>query len=110
MLYFIACHAPDFHGAKVADGLARVTLPNSTPHLGFASKELGQYYLDCRNANKLCYLVSEEDLTDTLWFDFNDGVLLFKSIREIRKALKDIEYILTLRQIPYTPILPRVYA
>jgi len=109
MLYFIACHAPDFHGAKVADGLARVTLPRKSPHLAFTSKELAQYYLDCRNANKLCYTVSEEQLKDTIWFDFSDGVLLFNSIKEIRKSLKDIEYILTLKHMAYSPVLSAAY-
>ena len=103
MLYFIACHAPDIHGAKVADGLARVSLTDKSPHIAFTSKELAQYYLDCRNATKLCYLINEEKLTDTLWQDFNDGILLFKSIKEIRKALKDISYILGISQMAYTP-------
>jgi len=105
MLHFIACHAPDFHGAKVADGLARVTLNKTSPHLAFKTKELAQYYLDCRNATKLCYIVSEETLSDILWFDFDDGIILFKSIKEIRKALKDIEYILGLDQLAYSPAL-----
>lgn len=103
MLYFIACHAPDFHGAKVADGLARVTLPKTTPHMAFASRELAQYYLDCRNANKLCYIVSEESLSDILWYDFSDGVLIFRSIRDIRKSLKDINHILNLQHSAYSP-------
>ena len=110
MLYFIACHAPDFHGAKVADGLARVTLPKSSPHLAFSSKELAQYYLDCRNANKLCYIVSEESLKDIIWFDFSNGVLVFNSIKEIRKSLKDIEYILSLKQMAYSPVLSAAMA
>jgi len=105
MLHFIACHAPDFHGAKVADGLARVTLSRKSPHLAFKSKELAQYYLDCRNATKLCYIVSEEKLSDLMWFDFDDGILLFKSIKEIRKSLKDLEYITDLDQLAYSPVL-----
>jgi len=105
MLHFIACHAPDFHGAKVADGLARVSLSKKSPHLAFKSKELAQYYLDCRNATKLCYIVSEEQLSDLMWHDFSDGILLFKSIKEIRKSLNDIEYILGLDQMAYMPVL-----
>ena len=105
MFHFIACHAPDIHGAKVADGLARVSMPSKSPHLAFKSKELAQYYLDCRNATKLCYIVSEDQLSETIWFDFTDGILLFKSIREIRKSLKDVEYIMELNQLAYQPIL-----
>lgn len=105
MFHFIACHAPDLHGAKVADGLARVSLPSKSPHIAFNSKELAQYYLDCRNASKLCYIVSEEALSDTLWFDFTDGIVLFKSIREIRKSLKHVEYIHELNQLAYQPVL-----
>ncbi|MCK4708121.1 MAG: hypothetical protein KAU21_05840 [Gammaproteobacteria bacterium] len=110
MFHFIACHAPDIHGAKVADGLARVSMASKSPHLAFKSKELAQYYLDCRNAAKLCYIVSEDLLSDTIWFDFSDGILLFKSIKEIRKSLKDVEYVLELNQLAYRPILEAVEA
>lgn len=105
MLYFIGCHAPDIHGARVADGLARVSISDKSPHLAFASKELAQYYVDYRNAAKICFLVSENDLTETIWHDFHDGIILFKSIKDIRKALKNISYLFGVDQMAYTPAL-----
>ncbi|MDH5394469.1 MAG: hypothetical protein OEY11_14890, partial [Gammaproteobacteria bacterium] len=95
MLYFIACHAPDLRGTKIADGLARVSLLEKFPHIAFKTKELAQYYLDSRNASKLCYLISEESLTDTIWHDFSDGILLFNTVKEIKKSLKEVEYVST---------------
>jgi len=108
MLYFIACHAPDIHGAKVADGLARVSMSDKSPHLAFKSRELAQYYIDYRNATKICYLINEEHITETIWHDFHDGIVLFKSIREIRKALSDISYLFKVDQMSYTPALEAI--
>lgn len=108
MLYFIACHAPDIHGAKVADGLARVSISEKSPHLAFSSKELAQYYIDYRNATKICYLISEENITETIWHDFNDGIILFKSLKQIRKSLKNISYLFGIDQMAYTPALSLV--
>lgn len=105
MLYFIACHAPDLQGAKIADGLARAMIMEITPHIAFKSKELAQYYLDIRNANKLCYLLSEEKVTNTIWHDFSDGIILFSSIKDIKRSLKEIEYLLNLNHMAYTPAL-----
>ena len=106
MLHFIACHAPDMDsGVKVADGLARVTLTKThqNPHIAFTSKELAEFYIDARNAGKLCYIVSEEELTDTMWYDFRDGILIFKTQKDIRKALIDGNYISKLNQMAYSP-------
>ena len=108
MLYFIACHAPDIHGAKVADGLARVSISQKSPHLAFQNRELAQYYLDYRNATKICYLISEDNITETIWHDFNDGIIVFKSIKEIRKSLKDIGYLFGIDQMSYTPAIAAI--
>ncbi|MDH5517657.1 MAG: hypothetical protein OEY36_07540 [Gammaproteobacteria bacterium] len=105
MLYFIACHAPDLQGAKLADGLARAHILEMTPHIAFKSKELAQYYLDSRNASKLCYLLSEEKLTDTIWQDFRDGIVLFNSVKDIKKSLKEVDYVTSLNHMAYTPAL-----
>lgn len=102
-MYFIACYAPDLHGAKVADGLARVSIRNKLPHIAFHTKELAQYYVDSRNASKLCYLISEEDISETIWHDFSDGVALFKSIKEIRKAISSNSDLYKISQLAYSP-------
>lgn len=108
MLYFIACHAPDIHGAKVADGLARVSISEKSPHLAFKTKELAQYYIDYRNATKICYLVSEDEISEIIWHDFRDGVIVFKSLKEIRKSLKNISHLFGVDQRAYTPALSLV--
>ena len=107
-MYFIACYAPDLQGAKVADGLARVCILNKTPHIAFHTKELAQYYVDFRNASKLCYILSEEEFSETIWHNFSDGIALFKSIKEIRAALQNESSLRSITQIPYTPITQAV--
>lgn len=108
MLYFIACHAPDMKGIKIADGLARVSLNNKAPHLAFANRDLAQYYLDSRHAQKLCYVVSEERLSDTIWYDFEDGIIIFKSIRHVKKALIDPDYVFNLDSMAYEPAMAAI--
>ena len=110
MIYFIACHAPDFQGAKVADGLARVSLRNKSPHLAFSTRELAQYYLDSRNATKLCYPIYEDDLKEVLWFDFSDGIILFDTLKEVRKSLRNTDYLSGVKQMSYCPSLQQSYA
>lgn len=102
MLYFIGCYAPDLHGVKVADGLARVSLSEKSPHIAFSSKELAQYYLDYRNASRMCYLISEEKITDTIWHDFDDGIVVFKSVKDIRKSLTDTNHICAIDHMAYS--------
>ncbi|MDH5425981.1 MAG: hypothetical protein OEY29_13380 [Gammaproteobacteria bacterium] len=102
MLYFIGCYAPDLNGAKVADGLARVSLSKKSPHIAFATRELAQYYIDYRKAGRLCYLISEEKVSDTIWHDFNDGIVVFKTIKDLRKTLEDTNNIDAIEHMSYS--------